>query len=57
MTFDLGPLHVQAGNMRTTLLDRWFVRDGLHIWIQNRGVHLYWCPPGIEFDTYDPDTL
>lgn len=54
MTFDLGPLHVQAGNMRTSFFDR-YVRDGLHIWIQNRGVHLYWCPPGIEFDTYDPD--
>lgn len=53
-TLERGPFHIQFSGMRRRV-GKYLVPDGLHFWIQNRGVHLWWCPPAIEFDSYDPD--
>lgn len=37
----LGPLNIEFGGVRHRVGPFW-IRDGLHIWIGRRGVHLFW---------------
>lgn len=38
---NIGPIQIEAGGIRHGV-GRFWVPDGLHIWVGLRGVHIYW---------------
>lgn len=42
MRFKLGALDVEAGGLWHKRRGVW-IPDGLHVWLGNRGVHMFWA--------------
>jgi len=60
MRFCFGKLEIEAGGMARRRFRLW-IPDGLHIWLGDRGVHLYWAHspymPRFNLDSIDAQEL